>query len=157
MLRTAIIRNLRPTTLLLNKQPHSKWNALDRLLLRAYQIFEDENSNEHGLPMWLTRSIDPEIMFVVEEREDRAAAALQEWDEKQPTDPKKRKKGMTRYVVPYMTEGEPLQYGGVTRQQFRQAAIQEEQDRQEGLDLERDRPESGYDPTQYGDGLTDLP
>lgn len=157
MLRTAILRGHRPTTYLLNKQPHSKWSQLDRTLGRAYQLFEDEVSGETGLPLWLTRSIDPEIMFLVEEREDRAAAALAEWDEKQPSDPKKRKKGVARYAVPYSTDGTRLEYGGVTRQQFREAAIQEEQDREEGIDLERDRPDTGYDPTEYGDGLTDLP
>lgn len=106
--------------------------------------------------MWLSLSGDPEIMFIVEEGEDRAAAALQEDDEKQPTDPKKRKKGRTRHVVPYSTDGTPLEYGGLTRQRFREAAIQEQQDRDEGIELERDRPESGYNPADYGDGLTDL-
>jgi len=141
----------------MGKQPYSKWSHLDRLLLRAYQVFEDETSRESGLPMWIARSQDPEIMFVIEESEDRAAAALSEWDEKQSEKGKKAKKGLSRIAVPHTTDGNPLEYGGLTRQHFRVAAIQEEQDRQEGIDLERERPDSGYDPTEYGDGLTDLP
>jgi len=155
MLRTAVIRGLRPTTLLMNRQPYSKWSGLDRLLLRAYQTFEDENSKESGLPLWLTRSNDPDIHFNIESREDRAAVALAVWDKEQSDKGDKAPKGMTRYAVPVNANGEPIEYGGVTRQQFREAAIQEALDLAEGIDLERDRPEGGYDPTEYGDGITD--
>lgn len=127
------------------------------MLARAYQIYEDEITRESGLPVWVARSIDPEIMFLVEETEDRAAAALAEWDAKQAELGKKAKKGLTRIAVPYSAEGKMLEYGGLTRQRFREAAIQEQQDRAEGIDLERERPEGGYDPTEYGDGVTNLP
>ena len=110
-------------------------------------------SKDSGLPVWVTRSLDPEIMFLVEEREDRAAEALADWDAKQAKLGDKAKKGLTRIGVPYSTDGERLEYGGLTRQQFREAAIQEEQDREEGIDLERDRPDSGYDPTETADGV----
>lgn len=146
-----MLRGLRPTTLLLNKQPYSKWNDLDRLLIQAYQQLEDESGNEHGLPLWLARSRDPEVMFVVETNEDRAAAALADWDKKHE---KTKKEGLVRFVVPYSTDGTPLEYGGLTRQRYREAAIQEAQDREEGVELDRERPEGGYDPTEYGDGLT---
>lgn len=89
----------------------------------------------------------------VEERIDYADKELAEWDKKNSGD--KKKSGVSRFVVPVDSEGRTLEYGGLTRQQFREAAIQEEQDRAEGIDIERDRPEEGYDPSQYGDGVTD--
>lgn len=155
MLRTAIIRGLRPTTLLLNKQPYSKWNHLDRLLVQAYQIYEDEISSSSGLPIWITRNLDPNIILTVEEREDVADRLLAEWDEKNAG--KKGKRGVSRFVVARDADGNYLEYGGLTRQQFREAAIQEQQDLEElgeEAEIERDRPTGGYDPSEYGDGLT---
>jgi len=104
------------------------------------------------LPIWVTRNLDPEIILTIEERDDAADKALADWDAKHAGNDKKR--GVTRYVMPRGSDGLPLRYGGVTRQQFKQAAIQEEQDRAEGIEIERDRPEAGYDPAEYGDGLT---
>lgn len=155
MLRAAILRNLRPTTLLLGKQPHSKWNDLDRLLLHAFQIHEDEISSNTGLPVWVTRSLDPNVRIVVEEREDMADRALAEWDKK--NSGKDKKMGVSRFAVALDAEGNPLRYGGLTRQRFSEAAIQEEQDYDEELGeagIERDRPDGGYNPADYGDGLT---
>lgn len=124
------------------------------MLLETYQMFEDEKSTVTGLPLWLTRSIDPNIMFSVEDAEDRAIAALDVYDEKHSKD---KKKGMTRWAVPIDADSNPLEYGGLTRHQFKAAAIQEQQDREEGIELERERPEGGYNPADYGDGLTTLP
>lgn len=150
-MRAAILRNFRPTTLLLGVQPHGKWTDLDRLLLHAYQIHEDEISSNSGHPVWITRALDPEIRLAVEERGDEADRLLAEWDEK--NSGKKKKVGVSRYVVALDANGKPLDYGGLTRQRFQQAAIQEQQetdDELEGIEIERDRPEGGYDPTQYG-------
>ncbi|MDF2915898.1 MAG: hypothetical protein K0S70_115 [Microbacterium sp.] len=155
MLRAAILRNLRPTTLLLGKQPHSKWNKLDRLLVHAYQIHEDEISSNTGLPVWVTRSLDPNIRIAVEERTDMADYALAKWDKENAG--KDKKMGVSRFAVALDIEGKPLEYGGLTRQGFTEAAIQEQQDRDEELSeagIERDRPEGGYNPADYGDGLT---
>ena len=129
---------------------------MDRLLLRAYQQFDDETSSQHGLPYWVARSLDPEIMFVVEEREDRAQAALEKAEEKAAEQEKKsgkKRHGISRFPVAMTVDGKPLVYGGLTRQQFQRAAIQVAQDLAEGLpeDFERDRPE-GFDPSEYGDG-----
>lgn len=101
-------------------------------------------------------SKSPDIMVIVEDDEDRVLAALADYDEKHaPKDGEKKKdRGMRRWPVIMTTDGERLEYGGLTRQQFQQAAIQEAQDRAEDIDLERDRPEGGYNPADYGDGLT---
>lgn len=158
MLRTAIIRGLRPTTLLLGKQPHSKWSEFDRLLLETYQVFEDEISKNSGLPVWVTRNLDPNIQLVIEETDDVADRLLAEWDAKNAG--KDSKRGISRHIVVRDADGKLLEYGGLTRQHFREAAIQESQDRERdeelGLDedtrIERKRPEGGYNPAEYGDG-----
>lgn len=143
-------------------QPTSKWNALDRLLYEAYRIYEDEISRDTGRPAWLTRSTDESVFWEVETRTDRATAALEDWDKKNPAD--KRKPGTTRTAVPYTLHEDgvrlvPMQYGGITRQQFSEAAIQEEQDiareiDEDEIDFEIDRvkPQGGYNPADYGDG-----
>lgn len=103
-------------------------------------------------------SKDNDLMFIVESDEDRALAALAEWDEKhQPKEgDKKKQHGIRRWVVPTNADGARLEYGGLTRQQYREAAIQEQQDRDDELDIERERPQQGYNPADYGDGLTTL-
>lgn len=111
--------------------------------------------------MWLTRSDDPDIRFVVNERLDRAAAQLKqaerELSEKDAKAEKSKRKtrpsdGISLYVVPVNANEEPLEYGGLTRQRFTMAAIQETQDREDGIDVDRNRPDEGYNPADYGDG-----
>jgi hypothetical protein len=155
MLRTAILRGHRPTTLILRKQPYSKWKRVDYLLAHAYQIFEDEISRNTGLPVWLTRSLDPNLRLDIEERFDPADRLLADWDAK--NSGKDKKRGVSRTVVALNADGKPFEYGGITRQHYREAAIQEERDRIEELEdveFESDRPEGGYNPAEYGDGLT---
>lgn len=152
MLRAAVLGGHRPTFLLFGTQPDSKWDDLDRLLYLAYRIYQDEVSKNSGLPYWIARNVDPEILIQVEERVDYADRALAEWDAKFAGDEKK--KGVSRFAVVLDGEGNPMEYGGLTRQDFHQAAIQETQDRADGIEIERDRPEGGYDPAEYGDGLT---
>jgi hypothetical protein len=159
-LRVSILRGHRPTAALLRKQPHSKWNRLDFVLLETYQIYEDEISKDSGYPFWLTRNLDPDISFIVETTTDLAAKELQQWDEKHQG--KKAKPGQVRYVVAVDGDGNPIRYGGATRRQFRSAAIQEERDRDDeldeaGVEIERERPVAGYNPADYGDGEMTTP
>lgn len=115
-MHTAISGGLRPTTLLLRKQPRSKWKPLDFVLFQAHAIWRAEQSQQTGHPLWLTRSLDPRIGWAIEEREDAAEAALEAWDEK--NQGKKRKKGVTRFAVPTTPPGlEGLLYGGISREQ----------------------------------------
>jgi hypothetical protein len=132
-LRAAILRGLRPTTLLLGKQPYSKWNRLDRLLLEAYQLLEDETSTSSGLPIWLTRSLDPNIQFIVESGIDNADAAIADWDKKHGGD--KSKPGQYRFAVPVDANGNRIEYGGLTRHSFREAAASLVSEEREGRDI----------------------
>lgn len=154
-MRTAILRGLRPTSLILDVQPHSKWSQMDKTLVVAFQIFTDEIDQNSGMPMWLTRSMDPAIGFTVETRTDLAAQATEAWDEKHRKD---KRHGVKRFAVPVdvLTE-QPLVYGGLTREQFRLSASQVERDAESGEieDLiERRRPVGGYNAAEYGDGVT---
>jgi len=120
--------------------------------MEAYQLYEDEIVKDSGLPYWITRSLDPNVQIIIEEREDIANKALGQWDEKE-NKRKKKRHGISRYAVPVDADGQPLVYGGLKRQEFRQAASQVERDHLE-VDIEVDRPEGGYDPAEYGDGVT---
>lgn len=143
-------------------QPYSKWDHYDFALIEAYQIFESEISSSSGLPVWLTRSLDPNIGFEIETRIDIADAMLESWDKKHGGD--KRAPGLSRMAVPVaLSEGEPLPlvYGGLNREQFVLAAGQATRDAEEYEDedenlgpIQRHRPVGGYNPADYGDGLT---
>lgn len=104
-------------------------------------------SNSTGLPVWATRSLDPDIRFAVEERIDLADAALEEYDKKHPHD--KRKPGMTRYAMPVNSLGQPIEYDGLTRHRFQVSAIQETRVR-----LETSAEEDQYDDDLEGYGET---
>ena len=139
---------------MLGKQPYSKWNELDYILLEAFQLYEDEMVKEVGLPYWMTRSIDPDIQFIVDERYDAASAALSLWNEAESNRKKKKKRhGIMPMVVAVDASGQPLVYGGLKRQDFHLAASQEARDLLE-VDVEIDRPEGGYNPADHGDGVT---
>lgn len=112
----------------------------------AYQTYEDEISGHHGLPFWIARIRDPEIRLVVESRVDDADAALEEWDKKNKD---KLKPGTTRWVVAYGGDGEVLDFGGEIRDQFFRDLTDDDR---ETVD---ERPEDGYDPAEYGDGLVE--
>lgn len=157
------MRNLRPTTLVLSRQPDKPWTRLDFLLMEAYQVYEDEMSKSSGIPVWLTRSLDPDIGFVVEERTDQADAALEKYDKEHSGD--KKKFGTTRFAVATDSIGNPIEYDGHTRHRFQVSAIQDERVRQ---DVEADEGEyeddleglgigasasGGFNPAEYGDGM----
>lgn len=120
--------------------------------MQTFQVFEDENGQE-GLPFWITRNVDPEIRIVVETYPNYGKQALDEWEEKNKD--KKKKQHEVPYLVVVNGAGEPVEYGGLTRQRFSEAAIQEAQDRDDEIDVERERPAGGYNPADYGDGLTE--
>jgi hypothetical protein len=120
---------------------------MDFLLAEAYQIYDDEISKSSGLPMFITRSTDPNVQMMIEERVDQADAALADWDEKQSKkSDKKKTKGLTRYAVPFdAIAGEPLAYGGLEREAFYAQLAEEMKDRNGGA--QEDEP---FDPKDFG-------
>lgn len=141
---------------MMRHQPHSDWEPIDFLLFEAYQIYEDEGSTSHGLPIWMSRSGDPNLGFMVEESDDLADAALQKYDEEQGKK-KSPRKGVSRYVVPVMLDGTPVPQGGLAREHFfgemnKNTADRIDANAQSLLDdglIER-KPKGGYDPNEYG-------
>lgn len=125
------------------------------MLYEAYRIYVDEISTDSGYPIWVTRHLGLAANWSVEETMDYALAQLEDWDKKNAGE--KRKPGVGRFAVLMGEDSARVEYGGLTRQQFSEAAIQEEQDREDGIDVDRKKPPGGYDPSEYGDGLTDLP
>lgn len=133
------------------------------MLLEALQVYEDEISSSSGLPIWVTRSDEPDIRVAVEERIDQADAALEEYDENHRGD--KRKRGATRMAVVVDSTGKPIEYDGTTRHRFMVSAIQETRASSEteaseegleddlaGLNIGASPYSREFDPSEYGDG-----
>lgn len=147
--------------MLLNKQPHSDWNHLDRVLLRAFQVYEDE-TGPHGLPIWATQTTDPEVRVEIKDSVDLATKEIQEYDERQ-SKKKTPPRGMNRWAVIVGTDGKPITYGGFARERM----LQQRQEITEGSahdDFENDlmeqglieqKPAGGWDLSQYGDALVE--
>ena len=121
-------------------------------------------SGSTGHPVWRTRSLDPDISFAIDTRVDHADAALEKYDAEHRDD--KKVLGQTRFAVAIGADGKPIEYDGHTRHRFQMSAIQEtrarlETEAEEGEyedDLEgygsRAAHSGGFDPAEYGDGLT---
>lgn len=157
-MRTAVLRGFRPTTLTHRRQPLGKWDDLDFLLLEAFQTLEDETSKSTGLPIWLTRSGHPTVVFEIHEGVDVADAAIAEWDKAQkgPKGDKEPPAGQYRYVVPTSLDTSAVPEGGLAREQLLlllaagqatgQSAVLPGSD----IHVDRKRPQGGYDISQYG-------
>lgn len=150
LLRAAIIRGYRPTTLLRRVQPHSKWDDLDFDLVSALDQLDRDTSEVTGLPWWMTRTGHPELIFQVDTVEDGAERALDQYDEKQ-----KKKPGVRRFVVP-VGVGDFEVEGGLARERMlRFAAAQAdetaaEDDELAALGVETARPPGGWNAAEYG-------
>lgn len=156
-MKTAVLRGFRPTTLTNRRQPHSRWSAIDFVLLEALQILQDETSQTTGLPTWLTRADDGTVEFDVREGLDRADAALAEYDKaaKGPKGDKSPPPGAIRYIVPITVDGRPVPEGGLERERLLIAAMKSAKSATSvlpgsDLQIERKRPTGGYDTSQYG-------
>lgn len=156
MLRTAVLRGIRPTSLIKRKQPFSKWAEDDFILVDAYQISEDE-ATATGIPLWVARTENPNIGFMVEERTDRGQAALDEWDKAHAED-KDKSPGLSRFVVAVdVITHEPIEMSGAMREKFFSASEDEEA---QGIVIDDPngdstviprRPKGGYNASDYGE------
>lgn len=150
---------MRPTTYMMQRQPYSKWDSFDFALAQAFQLRADEMTPA-GVPVWLAHNPDPNISFIVKPTVNRAAAELEQFDEKESKKDVKVK-GQARGVeVVELIEDEikPVRQGGLAREHFylRMAAAQQEEAdllAAAGIDIEPVRPPGGYDPADYGDGV----
>lgn len=133
-------------------QPDSEWEEIDFVLFEAHAVWKAERSEQTGWPIWLTRSADARLGWAVEEMEDAAQRALEEWDES--NQGKKRRKGVSRYAVPIVADGEEhLLYGGLTREAHLSTMTEEavpDDDPSAGLDIDRRPPKGGWNPKDYG-------
>lgn len=148
---------MRPTSLLLRKQPHSKWSELDFVLFDAYESMKSETSTSTGLPVWLTRSGDPGFAFRIDTLTDHADEALSRYDEDQ-QGKKNKAHGVVRYLVPVAHGDAPVPEGGLERARLLTAMQQASIEGVAGLPgstldddlIERKKPAGGYDLSEYG-------
>jgi hypothetical protein len=122
-------------------------------------VYEDETSQTHGLPLWLSRANHAGIIWDVREKIDHAQAAIAEYDaamEKQKNPPR----GISRYVVAVdANTGEELALSGLKREElFKTALVESSAETEQTLELIQEglidlKPAGGWDPREYGDGL----
>lgn len=122
-------------------------------MLEAYQIYEDETSQSTGVPIYISRSSDPNIGWDIETFTDNADRELQTHDAKL-AEKKNPPKGMGRIIRPVMMDGSPVPEGGLAREQFytmmETGVPNISQQEAEELGIELHRPPGGYDASEYG-------
>lgn len=152
---------IRPTSLILRKQPHSKWSEKDFLMFEAYQIYRSEHSTEHGEATYITQSGDPSLNVLMFDQTDILGAEIQDFDRKN-SEKKKPATGVVRWgellYVNEQGESVPVPRGGLARMKYMKmmadlSKVQRESIAPAGLDIEVVRPAGGYNPADYGDGV----
>ena len=120
-IRAAITAGVRPSAIVYGKPVGDEWDAMDRALIEAYQILDDERCPECGQPTWICRNDDPNIQFEVKKDICYAKRVIEEKnaDLKSTKDPKERAKmkaswGAIEYPAPFTIDGSPLP----TRQEY---------------------------------------
>jgi hypothetical protein len=97
---------------------------------------------------------DGEALFSIETTIDAAQAATDAYDKK--NEKKKKKDGFTRYPVVVDANGNRRELGGLDRESYYTGQPLEQPAEDDsplaGL-IQRKRPEGGYDPREYGDGV----
>jgi hypothetical protein len=86
--------------ILKDKQPSDGWSSIDKKLVIAFQILEDETCPDCGTPIWIGHSEDSSVVFDVKSRICYACAEIETQREKE----SKRKnhkptKGKKEFVV----------------------------------------------------------
>jgi hypothetical protein len=106
---------VRPSAIVYGKSANQDWDALDRALIEAYQILEDERCPECGQPTWICRNDDPNIQFEIKKDVCYAKRALEEKnadlkDIKNAKDRAKAKAswGAIEYPTPFTLDESPL-------------------------------------------------
>lgn len=116
-IRAAITAGVRPSAIVYGKPVNQEWDAMDRALIEAYQILEDERCPECGQPTWICRNDDPNIQFSVKKDVCHAKRVLEETHGqdalKNTKDTKERNKikaswGSIEYAAPFTIDEGPL-------------------------------------------------
>lgn len=114
-IRAAITAGVRPSAIVYGKSVKDDWDAMDRALIEAYQILEDERCPECGQPTWICRNDDPNIQFEIKKDVCYAKRALEEKnaDLKDVKTAKERSKlkaswGAIEYPTPFTLDESPL-------------------------------------------------
>lgn len=82
---------------------------LDRKLMVAWEVLQDETCQRCGVVSWFGRSDNPEIEFPVKQSTCYSCAELEKAEEARNKDKNSKEYGVTRYPVPQMTKytGQP--------------------------------------------------
>ena len=69
---------MRPCAIVYHEQPSDPWTTLDFQLIEAYQKIEDEKCPQCGNPVWICRSTDKNVEWVVRDSICYASRAKEE-------------------------------------------------------------------------------
>lgn len=99
-LKAAYATGVPPTVLILpDRKSSTKWTRIDKLLLLAWQTYQDDLCKKCGVPVWLGHSEDPNIDFKIKKTVCYSCQHLEHDKEEPPA-------GGTKYTVPVPTEVE---------------------------------------------------
>lgn len=98
---------MRPTAVILAKNPYRKWNDYDHLLMRAYKQAKLEDCPHCNLPRYLCNNDSSDIRFKIEKFDCKATQAI---EKRRKLDyPNGDVPSDIQYIAsPYSTEGRPL-------------------------------------------------
>lgn len=108
-IEAALELKMPPTTLIYNaRQPTDEWDSFDKKLAVAVHILKKQTCQQCGQPLWICRSDDANLDFVVRTGVCYATKALEERRTKNEKTKKKLKPGEFEYVEPTMLFGHPF-------------------------------------------------
>jgi len=97
-LKAAYATGVPPTVLILpDRKDSTKWTKIDKLLLLAWQTYQDDLCKKCGVPLWLGHSEDPHIDFELKETVCYSCQHIE-------TSKKESPPGGTKYVIPTPVE-----------------------------------------------------
>lgn len=77
-IRAARTAGIKPTSLLLHRQPNTPWEPIDFALLEALQILDQEVCNGCGNPIWLCEYPERDVQMKAHRRVCRGQQAIRE-------------------------------------------------------------------------------
>lgn len=124
VLKAAQKNAIPPTVLLLKgRQPSDGWTPIDKKLVIAFQILEDETCNDCGVPIWIGHSDDESVVFEIKSRTCYACAEIESEQEREEKRSSKRKRGTSKGKKRFLADANPDKHPSREKYFKREAGI----------------------------------
>lgn len=98
---TAFKMGIRPQTFMSNTaQPGEPWDKMDKKLLLAWTLLEQESCGECGQPLWVCRSDSNNLSFSVRTKTCYAKMAMDTWRDSTAGKKAMERPGVVPFVIP---------------------------------------------------------